>query len=378
MDHQDTPFNLHQRAMEFAYQAYIARKRGDTARAVNLAREALQIEIKAAEKLPPLAESEPTRSILYRGAASLAYQAKEFQLALKLIREGQTPYAPEEILADLEILHQDVRLAFYLQEIGLTLSNEEALIYLRGQATGYGTIVYKEFTHRLKAVITLIERTFERLSLRDYRRSGHAASQFFEPMIATAPPGSFAFKLQLAINEASQASLLVDPQSIIGEIVTNIEIATIYGVDELKKRFYAQTKNEEQANSYLLNFMATTKQFAPDGKCIEQAGITTAKHQILLTPAQSKTIQENLQFVMSEEKTSSGQPIDIIGELDRADKRENQIGITEEKTQKRYTVEIQEGLEDVVRSYFGERVRIKGTLIKSKIFLQDIEPSDES
>jgi len=173
MDHQDTPFNLHQRAMEFADQAYIARKRGDTARAVNLAREALQIEIKAAEKLPPLAESEPTRSILYRGAASLAYQAKEFQLALKLIREGQTPYAPEEILADLEILHQDVRLAFYLQEIGLTLSNEEALIYLRGQATGYGTIVYKEFTHRLKAVITLIERTFERLSLRDYRRSGH-------------------------------------------------------------------------------------------------------------------------------------------------------------------------------------------------------------
>jgi hypothetical protein len=124
--------------------------------------------------------------------------------------------------------------------------------------------------------------------------------------------------------------------------------------------------------------MATTKQFAPDGKRIEQAGITTAKHQILLTPAQSKTIQENLQFVMSEEKTSSGQPIDIIGELDRADKRENQIGITEEKTQKRYTVEIQEGLEDVVRSYFGERVRIKGTLIKSKIFLQDIEPSDES
>jgi hypothetical protein len=108
MSYQDTAYNLHQRAMELADESYIARKRGETERAVNLAREALQIEIKAAEKLPPVAESEPTRSILYRGAASLAYQARELQIALKLIQEGQTPHTPKEILADLENLHQDI------------------------------------------------------------------------------------------------------------------------------------------------------------------------------------------------------------------------------------------------------------------------------
>lgn len=84
---------------------------------VEYARQALEYEIEAAKKLPPVAESEPTRSILYRAAASLAYQARDYKIALQLIEKGRTPHAPKEILFDLDNLAQDVRFALYLQDI---------------------------------------------------------------------------------------------------------------------------------------------------------------------------------------------------------------------------------------------------------------------
>ncbi|GAP10191.1 hypothetical protein BECAL_01354 [Bellilinea caldifistulae] len=96
--------------MEWADKAYIARKKGQWEASIELARQALRYEIEAAEKLPPVAESEPTRSILYRGAASLAYQARDYELALRLIKKGYTTYTPEEIRVDFrDIEHARIR-----------------------------------------------------------------------------------------------------------------------------------------------------------------------------------------------------------------------------------------------------------------------------
>lgn len=377
MSSPETPLTLHQQALEWADKAYIARKKGRWEASVEYARQALQYEIEAAEKLPPVSNSEPTRSILYRGAASLAYQAKDYKLALQLIEKGRPPHAPEEILFDLDNLAQDVRFALYLQEIGFTLSNEEALISLRGQATGYGTILYKEFIRRLNALMNLLQRTAERLNHREYRRSGRPERQVFEPMIATAPPGSFAFKLRLALADITQLSLWVNTESILSEIVTNIEIATANNPEMLKERFLTQTSSEEQANLYLRNFLAITKQIAPDGKHIEEFGITTVRQQVLLTTAQGKTIQETLQSILQDDESREGEPITVIGELDRADKRKNKIEITEERTYKTYTVVVKEGLEDVVRSYFGEHVTVRGMLKNDSIYLQDIQPAEK-
>lgn len=376
MSSVETPLTLHQQALEWADKAYIARKKGQWEASAEYARQALQYEIEAAEKLPPVAESEPTRSILYRGAASLAYQAREYKIALQLIEKGRTPHAPEEILFDLDNLAQDVRFALYLQEIGFTLSNEEALISLRGQATGYGTILYKEFIRRLNALMSLLQRTAERLNHREYRRSGRPERQVFEPMIATAPPGSFAFKLRLALPETTQLSLWTNTENILSEIASNIEILAAQGSESLKVRFLSQTTNEEQANLYLRNFLAITKQMAPDGKHIAEFGITTAKQQVLLTSSTGKVIQDTLQSVLDADNSAKGKPIIAIGELDRADKRKNKIEITEEETKNTYSVIIQEGLEDVVRSYFGERVKIQGILKRKSIYLQDIEPAE--
>ena len=71
--------DLHTKAMDYAEQAMIARHSGEAQRATALTRKAHLCETRAAELIPCGEGSEPTRSILYRSAASLAYQCQELE-----------------------------------------------------------------------------------------------------------------------------------------------------------------------------------------------------------------------------------------------------------------------------------------------------------
>ena len=80
---------LHHEAMAFAQDAMIARHvHNDTERFRQLAAQALPLEVEAAQRLERTKESEPTRSILYLSAASLAWQAEDYKQARELVREG--------------------------------------------------------------------------------------------------------------------------------------------------------------------------------------------------------------------------------------------------------------------------------------------------
>ncbi len=107
---RDDPLTLHQQALVLADQAYIARRKGQVEAAIELARKALGYEVEAAKRLPPVAGSEPTRSVLYLAAASLAWQAKDYELALELTAQGRTPWTPAEALAEFDALERNVRL----------------------------------------------------------------------------------------------------------------------------------------------------------------------------------------------------------------------------------------------------------------------------
>lgn len=104
----ESPKALHEQALELLDKALIAKKQGLTLQSQELRKQALDFEIKAAEALPSCKDNEPTRSILYRGAASLAYQVGEYSLALQLIQQGRTEYAPDDILEDLNALEADI------------------------------------------------------------------------------------------------------------------------------------------------------------------------------------------------------------------------------------------------------------------------------
>jgi hypothetical protein len=107
---------LHDEAMKLAQLAYVAREKGQHARAETLAREAYPYEEKAAnlvaeEYADDRKTSEPTRSILYLSAASLAYQCKELKSARHLIVQGLLGYPSGYIKQGLEDLYNAVEKA---------------------------------------------------------------------------------------------------------------------------------------------------------------------------------------------------------------------------------------------------------------------------
>ena len=63
---------LHEEAMDLAEMAFVARLKGDLRRAAQLSRQAYEGEAQAARLMSEAGATEPTRSVLYRSAASLA------------------------------------------------------------------------------------------------------------------------------------------------------------------------------------------------------------------------------------------------------------------------------------------------------------------
>ncbi len=70
---------LHNQAMDLAENAFLARQKGDKIAFVQLSREAFLLEKAAAMLLQNQFDAEPTRSILFKSAAFLAFDAQEYQ-----------------------------------------------------------------------------------------------------------------------------------------------------------------------------------------------------------------------------------------------------------------------------------------------------------
>jgi hypothetical protein len=90
--------------MEFAQRAVLAE---DPLQAGQLFRSAFENERKAAEALADSFDLEPTRSVLYRSAATLALDCADFAEAERLAHEGLAGKPPADIAQELrDVLDQ--------------------------------------------------------------------------------------------------------------------------------------------------------------------------------------------------------------------------------------------------------------------------------
>ena len=88
---------LHQQAMELAEQAFTARRCDDAAMARSFAYRAFLLEKQAADQ----SQTELTRSVLYRSAATLALDCGEYREAERLIAVALAGTPPEAIANEL-------------------------------------------------------------------------------------------------------------------------------------------------------------------------------------------------------------------------------------------------------------------------------------
>lgn len=116
---------LHQHAMDLAEAAAVARLRGTPEQAAQLTRQAFEQETQAATLIASTPDAEPTRSVLYRSAASLAIECGELQTAERLIATALSGNPPPEIAEELKDLFIQINLSQYLKRQGIDLNINE-------------------------------------------------------------------------------------------------------------------------------------------------------------------------------------------------------------------------------------------------------------
>jgi hypothetical protein len=112
---------LHQRSMDLAESATLAQQRGESVG--GLWREAFELEAQAAALLANEWQAEPTRSVLYRSAATLALRCDEVQAAERLVVTGLMGHPPEEMAAELRDLFVQINLRSFLRRQGIEVND---------------------------------------------------------------------------------------------------------------------------------------------------------------------------------------------------------------------------------------------------------------
>lgn len=267
---------LHDEAMRLANLAMVARYTRDVDRAEKLAREALQYESQAAELIPYDEASEPTRAILFRSAASLAYQCRDYRTAFRLLAKGLSGYPPPRVEQELRDLCELVSFASTLKERGATLAEEDIQLLLRGDSVGLGTVLYNELISRIDALKTIIERTMERLTGASYRSSGRAAKSNhpFVPALAAGQPGSFSITMKLVVPSGEQTQCLVTAPQVIDEVIVCAELVSEGKDSDLEARMGQR--------AYATNFVSMIGKLAPDGEKIQHVGFVSTGRAVSL------------------------------------------------------------------------------------------------
>ena len=109
---------LHDKAMELAQDALVNRDRGQVDEARRQSAEAMELEAEAASQLENDPATEPTRSILYQSAASLATDAGLLDRAERLIAEGLAGTPPPRVRGELRSLWETVSFGIRLRDRG--------------------------------------------------------------------------------------------------------------------------------------------------------------------------------------------------------------------------------------------------------------------
>lgn len=116
---------LHKRAMELADQVDLLKKQGNVDDALPLYKQSLEAEREAAYTAQKHQMGEPTESVLFRSAASLAYGIKDYREAERLICMGLAGNPPAEIADELRNLYDTVNLEKSIEQMAFMPTDKE-------------------------------------------------------------------------------------------------------------------------------------------------------------------------------------------------------------------------------------------------------------
>jgi hypothetical protein len=202
---------LHREAMEQTDLALATRQQGDQVNALLYFRKAYSLEAQAAAALINRLDAEPTRSVLFRSAATLALDCKLLGEAEKLVCTALIGNPPEQLADELRDLLEQIHFERHLALRGIELQPDEIQMSIAGKEVGYGIASTEAFLQRVENTENLLYRTAERKQKRPYRDRGRRDKSLTESLqlYITVPRG-------LTLACAAPPSAALAPPSLAG------------------------------------------------------------------------------------------------------------------------------------------------------------------
>lgn len=379
---------LHTKAVDLAEEAFLLKKAGHIESAKALFAEALEYEEKAAFILPPQKDSEPSRSIIFRSAASLALNSGDFEKADWLVANGLAGFPPIEISEELKILYEEINFQRHLSAKGIVLSDKNWLMTIYGNATSYGKASAEILFSRVEKLTALYYRTVERLLKLPYRTNGSIRKELKEKYglyVDALAPSSFGIafhvgkpdnQLEFEFPDAGVREL-ISPEDVVDEVMACFQMLEMNQPEELKKQIPDET--------YYENFVGLTKLLAPDGDKIKMVGFSVSRNGENKPIALKKNQQQiRDDFGQKEQSDQSGEAHikkEFTGILMHAHspigRKHGLVKLYTQDEEKPTQIQIQVPIalmKDVVQPFYEEKVRVQVTERQDKFYLDEIEP----
>jgi hypothetical protein len=360
---------LHQRAMELADRSLLARVAGETVSAKELLRQAFETERQAAETGSDAPE--PTRSILFRSAASLALEVGEVRTAERLIAMGLAGEPPQEIAEDLRDLLEQVHFQRHLALRGIQLLPGEFQLSLAGQAVGFGMADSDAFVERVRTIETLIYRTAERKQGREFRERGRRRESLQRELrlfVSMPRAASFAVTFRLGSGQLALPGLGF-VQEVVDEVLDCFDLFAREQTTTLRERI--------PDDAYFNNFMGLANRVVPDGEEIRTVGLTAVHNGTERRVALSPRPRES---GLRRRQQPGEPPSDVTvvrGFLKASDSRNERRGyiMIVDADGREHKVRVPPGMmRDIVRPMYEDEVVVTGRPKGALLLLASIDP----
>lgn len=371
---------LHREASALANRARIAQFDGDEAEYLNLTHQAFRKESESAHLL----REDPSHrmfAILHRSAATLAYRCGEHESAEELILEGLRQIRNDSLREDLYALFDKVRLATKYRQKASQLENEELVMTLQGVDANRGLIEPSLLSKRIMNFWTLVRNTIG--SMNEYRFSNRRKVDQHYRVLATVPSfGSYRIGMTVTYVGPERFSDISYFDGVRLKVMEHLRL--------LNSGEIARLQSDLNDDEYLQNLVGLAKELAPDGNNITAIGIEgiiEGQRKSILFESTRDELNEMILPInedsVSEDYRITNEPGTAVGVLQFADAVKNVVKLHPDKG-KPWHIVVPEGLaEDVVKPYFGDRVRVEGLHMVRKnkarrLYLKDIRAAIES
>ena len=363
--------------MELVEQALLERNKGCLSTSNEFLQVAFYKELEAAMLLERKLTLEPTRSVLFRSAASLALECGDILKAERLIAQGLSGDPPSEIAEELRNLLEDVNFRRHLKLRGITLEPDEFQFSLEGSAVGFGITNSSHFVDRIRYVETSVYRTAERLLKRPFRESGgpkKALKEELELYLSVPRAASFAVTFKLGRGDQLKIPGMDSTQKVVDEVIDCFELFESGRVDELKTRI--------PDPAYYRNFIGLAKSIAPDGKNIRTVGLTTFRNNEERNVALKRTVKQaqRAEMVSGDAGRKAKEIVNVQGTLLFADALKQKKGLIQVRdgAGKINKIRVPEGMMgDIVKPLWECEVMVTGFKKKNTIYLEDINKMED-